>query len=1392
MIQLKVYEDQSFTTQHWIELYDSEPIKLTLSIEDITNADATSTYSRAFKVPGTRKNNEFFKQAFEINGILFDVTIKKPATILVDGAEFRSGHVRLQKIFKNTELDRFDYELVFLGETRDFSSIIGDSAMCSLNMTDIIGGASGAPLTKADIIESWNAYPQTPSLTAGLHNGDIIYPLVDHGNTYDDNGFALESEIRTGVVATKPFTNPSYPLNLNRMFPMIRAKRIWDQIFADAGYTYSSTFIDSSRFKQMYVSAFGNEATVGYDATNSSEYNFSASDVGNANSQGTGYQAATQVVVDPSNLWNGLQYTAPAAGQYTFTGSVYFYGYSEIISSWPPAYQTNFGVLQLLVNGIPVASGAAGSMQVISLTHTLLLNPGDIVQWFIDAPDGDYNVSNNQSFACTSSPGNINPVSLLECTYKQIDFIKDILLMFRLVLSPDPNNPKNFIVEPWQTYINSGQLYDWSHKLVEEKDVVVEPVFFSQSDQITFTQPTDGDWINLYHQQSYKHNWGWLQFDSGNDLLKGTRDVKVTGIANTPFTQVEGQPSTSSWIIPQLHTHTSDNGTKHLPIKPKTRLLFYNGRKTTPQSWYLQDGTPLNEYPLVSQYETFPITAQSLNLAFSNDVKYWGDDVVGYNSNGRTLYDTYWSRYINSLYNKFSRRVTAHFVLNNIDLNTFSFDDTIFVNGVYYIPEKIIDLQIGAYTEVQVQLLTANDYVPTFSNEVLTNVVVTGVNTGCPGQLGSVNVSVGGAGPINWTLSDGQSGQYNNYSPPPYAFTIPNVASGTWTINLTDAIGRTYTGTVTVPVASGPTATSVVTAATPGLCDGSIVVTPTGTAPFTIFWSDQGFAGTFTRNNMCCGAYSYFVRDANGCESPAYLVQVECPPPTYIYEARAYGKSCGTLSSQVIIVESSVPLPLNQGNVYQLNNFSGCYAIITTSTQTPVASVIAEYPNCEVCQNPIEVEYQDWYLFNSGTQNYPVNTTGSAITDAFPNFFLNSSLYDPSTGDYTTTTSVSDAIIDTIANEGINPGAYGGINLDYIQGFSWNNPTHTNTNPSPSTQTNPSSLVGASYNYVIVKQSLFDDHFDAFGSMWQGPYVYNQANTTSIGTENWQDRQSLTLGANDYYILRGAYAIQSNSSTSQYLSYQNPLVPTPTPGPTATPAPTPTAVPPTPTPLAKRYYVVQNCSNPLDQEIIEYTYPLNIGDVYALDSLKGCWSIVEETITSGNFPSPIAAYENCNSCLGLPEGEFISNRKQGTGTYEPICATLHKYPIYCAQASLAQDLQPGYIMYSDPGMQNPYNGQDKWYSIAQDYSTNTQPVVAIQIDTVGGIHNIEYCSLNSCIKYTMGGYDVGYVDYLDCDGLGMSAYYDGPAAGGYSEISFCATQILSWTSNAPHATSTIC
>ena len=1313
MIQLKVYDTPAKETQHWLDLYDTEPIKLTLSIEDITSTDATSTFSKAFKVPGTRNNAEFFKNSFDVDGVLFDVTVKKPAEILVDGTEFKQGHIRLQKVFLNTEQDRYDYELLFLGETRDFSSRIGDKGLCQLVMPDLVGGIrnpatplEATPMSALAVSQSWTAYPQaynpstgvpyTPSLTQGLHEGNIIYPLMDHGNTYTEAGqsqqtkHAIEPSPSTGNHDW--FTNFQHPTTIDRFKPMIRAKRIVDQIFEDAGYTYTSDFFESDLFHQIYISAFGNEPRIGWDSSLGSEDSINVAygeDLSTA--QGLGPLLFENNQIDGgNNLSTGLYinspwtnnpatfYTISVPGEYRFKASAFWAGFGEdynqneydirgILQIW------NMTTNQLLREGSP-ANGTGGTSQTgIYVIDTSTTNPstgnpyinvGDKIALIMDYDFGSiqYDYVTNVRFEVLSAPGEFNPVNMLDCQYKQIDFIKDILTSFRLVLAPNPRDPKDFIVEPWQTYINSGNLHDWSKKLVENKDVQIEPVFFSQSDTIHYSFQPGGDYTNIYNQQAKTHPWGYLPFTSSNDLLKGNRDVKLIGISPTPLVAIENGDYT--WSIAQLHTHSSeDAGLQHLPIRPKTRMLFYDGMQSCgpvgdPWYWYFLNSTgnvseeKWNIYPLMSSYQQWPIVSDTLNLSWQNDIKYFMGSNIDpvYEQDGTTLYDNYWSRYIQSLYGKYSRRVSATFILNNIDLNEFSFDDTIFVNGTYYIPEKIIDVEVGAYTEVKVQLLTANDYRPTINLAILTITDATGVASPCAGGLGSINIIVDGTPGYTWTLSNGMAGSAaTNVTPttPPYSFNIPGIPIGTYILTLTDSLGRTADVSVTIPQSEAAPVTSTNTsilASDCETCDAQITVTPTGgTGPYTIEWNDGNTL--FTRTGLCPNVdYSYTVFDSLECSYESTLVNIGCegPPPT-IYKFGRIGADCNTMIAEFKYV--ALTTTPNISDVWSLASIGGgeiyphCWSYIGTTGSVADAQLSSAWINCETCQNGLL--NQDWYFFTHGTPTVSIPDNGWVpypdLSPGEPQFaFLTNDPQNYYLGPDGTnqTQSLSDAFTYMLQTAG-TPATGTTRWLPIISGFSWNDPSVQSPTVDVANLEAPGIPNSFMQWYVAVKQTLFNQFFTpAVASEYTGPkmwYAYNNQEYQHNGAENssaYEYVKSFTLNGESYVLL-----INVVDQSYNLEGITDALVPSYLKFSTAPPEPT--------------SWKVQSCTQPIQQDPLDNStrfvtinqVTLSPGDVIKTDpadQFGPCYTVIEQVTTEPpNMTFTGVLYDSCQSCSGI-------------------------------------------------------------------------------------------------------------------------------------------------------------
>ena len=1039
MIQLKVYPNAAQLQEEslFLDLYETQPIKLTLSIEDITSADATSVFSRTFKVPGTRTNNIFFKNAFEIDGIDFDITIKKPAEILVDGAEFKTGHVRLQKIFVNQEQDKIDYELLFLGETRDFSSAIGELTMCQLTFTDFSWPELPVSYTNADdftsgigqleVKNSWQAFPQTNDATAGYADGDLLFPLIDHGNSYDNDGDLATNSPTISIGGSgaqeQSFTHTSSALPPARFKPMIRAKRIWDQIFQNSGYTYESSFLGDEQFRHMYVSAFGNreQTTIGveqdagailsYGDASSQTFEYFESDNGNNDIANFGY--FSNQVVDAPNYYvgnpnvgsgNGSYYVAP--GPSAVGGAYYAFefggrvdaqmensdqGYTAVYCNVQLCLVDAPGgnIIEVLATGNSATNGNWSSGTYDSRNGGTQPTTDDIFQVFFDWDVQTQISSVGQAYwQCQAAPGKYSPARDLDCEYQQIDFIKDIITMFRLVMQPASDRPNHFIIEPWKDFIGSGEIYDWSNKLIREKDVVSEPLFNTQSAQIEFTKQEDEDYINSFHQDNNKHAYGWLRFDSQNELLKGKRDVEVIGIAPTPIDQIVDTQGSAAhtnpkFIIPQIF-EVDDN--QRLPIKPKTRFLFYNGLVTTGgTTWYYKTGTGSQDqlayvtYPLVSPYEYWPIenavgppSTTTLNLNFANDTRYFLDpdpndyttDAQGnlvpvppiYSEIPNTLFEVFWARYISSLYNKFSRRLTAYFTLNNVDLQTLTFDDVIFIDGKYYRPEKIIDAQIGNRTAVKCELISVKDQRVFWPNEPLTNFSITTVDPACFGNNGSLIITTDGTPPFTWTIAGtGQTGVLQaTPGQAPYVFTIDNIPIGTDELVVEDANGRTAIVQFTLqpptnnPVTSNYVATNP-TDCGPGPCNGEIAVTVTsGGLPATIDWQDDPSSTSFNRTGLCPGDYLYYVTDSNGCQSDVITVTLTCEQVTTNYILREHLNNCSQSSSATYIASS--PLGLANQTTVDLNERNGCYYIQSTTTQAANYTIGNTFTDCADCE----------------------------------------------------------------------------------------------------------------------------------------------------------------------------------------------------------------------------------------------------------------------------------------------------------------------------------------------------------------------------------------------------------------------------------------------------------
>jgi hypothetical protein len=708
-----------------LDLYESEPIKITRSIQEIENPQATtSDFSETYRVPHTSSNGEFFKAVFNVNSTDFNATQKCQAYININGAYFMSGNIRLVNVYRNDSIGKIEYDIIFFGQTSTFASEVGPKDLSQLNLNEYAHNAS-----YTNIQNSW---------LNGLYGGDIVYPLAEWGYTY--NTTTKQPNIptlsiynpTTGVAGFTISGNGLFP---NQFKPVVRAKVIWDKIFQDAGFTYESDFLESDLFRKIYM--------VSTNDSLARSNNLLESSVTTADQQ-FALGAFTQVdlglvIKDNTNGVNvtANSYTAPTTGAYVFDmqfNAAYIseqnaleYNYATVgiyvqVNN-TTVYSTTGYLNGFLTNGpvyrILIQNTFSFDLFDPVFNFTLNLNRNDVVKFYVQAFPWEFTTFTllNTGQIDIEGPAVTDPSGLLPKQYKQLEFIKGINDRFKLMWVPDPQNPNNFFIEPWTSWINGGSQLDWTDKLDEESDITITPLFVTQPREVVFKDSEEADIYNFAYQQTNKETFGQLNQDSGIEVITGKREIKSI------FAPVQVAPigNSNNFLIPHF---AKDTETERQPIQVKPRLAFYNGVVQSPVRWYMRDQAlnvfTQNYYPLLSNFDTYPFNTTSFDLNWINVPQFWdsafniagptgatgGTGAVPFS--GRTdssAYNSYWKPWFDSTYDPYARMMKATFKLNSKDFQSLEFNDKIFVKDSWWLPIKVNNFELGQEQKVKVELI---------------------------------------------------------------------------------------------------------------------------------------------------------------------------------------------------------------------------------------------------------------------------------------------------------------------------------------------------------------------------------------------------------------------------------------------------------------------------------------------------------------------------------------------------------------------------------------------------------------------------------------------------------------------------------------------------------------
>ena len=321
-------------------------------------------------------------------------------------------------------------------------------------------------------------------------------------------------------------------------------------------------------------------------------------------------------------------------------------------------------------------------------------------------------------------------------------------------------------------------------------------------------------------------------------------------------------------------------------------------------------------------------------------------------------------------------------------------------NGAFQTSPDFNDLPEGQYSiKVRNRFTTCeNDYPNPIILDSLeltgtvTNVLCNSDNTG------AINITAsGGASPYTYAWNTGETSQ-----------DLSDIASGTYTVTVTDANGCTITGdySVTQP-AEELSATLLASNITcNGESTGAINLTASGgTAPYTYLWTNG--ATTEDIDNIAAGSYSVTVTDTNECE---ITEQITVEEPTIPLSATANditnvdcnGSETGSITVEATGGTSPYQFSLDNGVTTQTNNIfenlaAGTYTItiidnnLCSTTVNAIVTQPTELEITTVTANDVDCSGEATGAINidvvGGTAPYSYawsnSTTNQNLTDVF-------------------------------------------------------------------------------------------------------------------------------------------------------------------------------------------------------------------------------------------------------------------------------------------------------------------------------------------------------------------------------------------------------------------------
>ncbi len=552
-----------------LDIFDDEDIKLSNNVTGLFDiGQLPSEFTRQITLPGTKVNNAFFEHVYDISidsPFLFNTNIKVPAYFDFDSIYLSNGYIQLNKV--NVTENKFvdSYEITMFGTLSSFGRDINRNFLTDLTT-----------LSSYNHTASYNNI--TASWSGSLFNGDIVYPLADYGSGY---------QFTSGQYELFGMDDTNGALTVQNFKPAIRIKPVLDAIFTEAGYTYSSSFmeqpfiddiymvcnnslkypefssVDLETYGKIKIAAISGSGMTDIDLPSGSFVTLpwfnELSDPQNFYTNGayrvekrTNLTGVLNVNLNVSCSANNMPGTLSANGTWQIrlleTGSStaystraiqsYIFFFDQLQQSRQGGINTTYELAtEFKLDDIPVGNYyfqirqspnfATGSLPLVTLDPQSTTKSFLEIKQVNQAADGRVmDIPSNMPFGTSG--------------IKQIDFILGLQKKFNLVIYPNRTKLNQFIIETFNDWYKRGEVKDFNKYINLDKPLEFIPANNLAVNKLNFGDTLDGDYISQQFAKAANREYGKQYYiDTTNFYSQGEYNVKTT-FASDPLIRIAG------------------------------------------------------------------------------------------------------------------------------------------------------------------------------------------------------------------------------------------------------------------------------------------------------------------------------------------------------------------------------------------------------------------------------------------------------------------------------------------------------------------------------------------------------------------------------------------------------------------------------------------------------------------------------------------------------------------------------------------------------------------------------------------------------------------------------------------------------------------------------------